>query len=112
LTRKRSGFAGTFENSRWTKADLPEVTKQIREQVKADFQLVPPGYTSRPWQIDLGFAKNFLRDEPLQLRVKFNSAHKSASGTFLALWQVGDAEFKTKLWQSEPMSLAPDTLSR
>jgi hypothetical protein len=87
--------------------NLPEVRKQIREQVKADFQLVPPGY-SREWQIDLGFAKNFLRDQPLQLRVKFNSANKSSSGTFVGEWQVGVPE-TTNYWQSEPMSLAPDT---
>jgi hypothetical protein len=90
------------------KADLTEVRKQIREQVKADFQLVPPGYT-RQWQIDLGFAKNYLRDKPLQLRVKFNSAQKSSSGTFVALWQVGNPE-GTNFWRSEPMSLAPDTV--
>ena len=87
------------------KADVPEVRRQIREQVKADFQLVPPGY-SRQWQIDLGFAKNFLRGKPLQLRVKFNAARRSASGTFVALWQVGVPR-KTRLWRSEPMSLAP-----
>jgi hypothetical protein len=85
-----------------------EVRTQIRELVKADFQLVPPGY-SRQWRIDLGFAKNFLHVRPLQLRVKFNSAQKSPSGTFLALWQVGVPE-KTKFWRTEvPMSLAPDT---
>jgi hypothetical protein len=89
------------------KVDLPEVRKQIRERVKADFQLVPPSY-QRVWQIDLGFAKNHLAGKPLQLRVKFNSAQKSASGTFVAMWQVGVPE-KTKFWQSEPMSLAPDT---
>ena len=54
------------------KADWPEVRRQIREQIKAEYQLVPPGY-SRVWRIDLGSAKNFLRDQPLQLRVKFNS---------------------------------------
>ena len=89
------------------KADLPEVRKQIRERVKADFQLVPPSY-QRVWQIDLGFAKNYLAGKPLQLRVKFNTAQKNASGTFLAMWQVGVPE-KTKFWQSEPMSLSPDT---
>jgi hypothetical protein len=88
-------------------ANIAEVRRQIREQVKADFQLVPPGYT-RDWQIDLGFAKHFLRDKPLQLRVKFNSANGSASGTFTAAWQVGDPNSQ-KVWQSEPMSLAPDT---
>jgi hypothetical protein len=91
-------------------ADLPKVQKDIREQVKAELEVVPPGYTSRPWQIDLGLAKHFLRDKPLQLRVKFNSAQKSPSGTFLALWQVG-VPGTTNYWQTEtPMSLAPDTV--
>jgi hypothetical protein len=87
--------------------DVPEVRKQIRELVRADFQLVPPDYR-REWRIDLGFAKNSLHDKPLQLRVKFNSAQKSPSGTFIALWQVGVPE-TTRLWRSDPMSLAPDT---
>jgi hypothetical protein len=89
-------------------ADLPEVRREIQEQVKADFQLVPPGY-DRPWQIDLGSAKDYLRDKPLQLRVKFNSANHSASGTFILDWQVGDASSTNNYWQSAPMSLAPDT---
>ncbi|HZF01704.1 MAG TPA: ABC transporter permease [Methylomirabilota bacterium] len=88
-------------------ANMAEVRRQIREQVKADFQLVAPGYP-HGWQIDLGFAKNYLRDKPLQLRVKFNAANKSSSGTFVAQWQVGDPNSQ-KIWQSDPMSLAPDT---
>jgi len=98
---------GRLKNNPVDKVDLPEVRKQIREQIKADFQLVPPGYT-RQWQIDLGFAKNFLHDKPLQLRVKFNSAQASASGTFAALWQAGVPE-TARFWRSEPMSLAPNT---
>ncbi len=89
------------------KVDRLEVKRQIREQVKAARQIVPPSY-QRTWEIDLGFAKNYLKGKPLQLRVKFNSAQKSASGTFVALWQIGVPE-KTKFWRSEPMSLAPDT---
>ena len=88
-------------------ADLPEVRRQIQEQVKASLQIVPPSY-QRTWKIDLGFAKNYLAGKPLQLRVKFNTAQQSASGTFIALWQVGEPQ-KTKLWRSEPMSLAPST---
>ncbi|HTX21055.1 MAG TPA: ABC transporter permease [Candidatus Aquilonibacter sp.] len=88
-------------------ADKEQVMNQIREQVKAPYQLVPPGYT-REWQINLGLAKNFLRDKPLQLRVKFNSASKSPSGTFVALWQIGDPD-STNYVQLAPMSLAPDT---
>jgi hypothetical protein len=90
-----------------TAAERAEVRRQIHEQVKANFQVVPPGY-ARTWKIDLGLKKNSLRDQPLQLRVKFNAADKSASGTFDGLFQVGVPK-KTQLWQSEPMSLAPDT---
>jgi len=98
---------GRLKSNPVEKVDVPEVRRQIRELVRSDFQLVPPGY-SRQWQINLGFAKNFLKDKPLQLRVKFNSAQKNASGTFIALWQVGVPE-TARLWRSEPMSLAPDT---
>jgi hypothetical protein len=96
-----------LKNTRVDRADLTEVRKQIREQVKADYQLVPPGYTKR-WLINLGLAKNYLRDRPLQLRIKFNSADKSPSGTFGGLWAVGVPQ-KTALWRSDVMSLAPDT---
>ena len=90
------------------KADLPEVRKQLREQVKAALQIVPPGY-ERSWKIKLGPARDRLAGKPLQLRVKFNSAQKSESGTFGALWIAGDPP-KTKYWRTErPMSLAPDT---
>jgi len=91
-----------------TTADLPEVRKQIREQVKADFQLVPPGY-SREWRINLGLAKDFLRDKPLQLRIKFNSADNNPSGTFVGLWQIGEPA-STNYVQLLPMSLSPDTI--
>ncbi len=89
------------------KVDVPEVKRQIREQVKAALQVVPPSY-AKTWEINLGFAKNYLAGKPLQLRVKFNSAQKSASGTFDAYWQVGVPQ-KTKLWRSDVMSLSPDT---
>jgi len=88
--------------------DLAVVRKQIHDQTMAQYSVVPPAY-SRGWRIDLGFARNFLRGKPLQLRVKFNTAERSASGTFLALWQVGVPN-ETQLWQTQqPMSLAPDT---
>jgi ABC-type transport system involved in multi-copper enzyme maturation permease subunit len=86
------------------KADLAEVQRQIVEQVKAEYELVPPGYT-RIWEINFG-AKP-VRDQPLQLRVKFNTADQRTSGTFLGLWQVGVPE-KTKLWHGQ-QSLAPNT---
>jgi hypothetical protein len=89
-----------------TPVDKKLLRQQIKEQVKAEWQVVRPG-TFRPWEIDLGQSRNSLRDKPLYLRVKFNAAEKSPSGTFLAVWQVGSPERK-RMW-SEEMSLAPDT---
>ncbi|HVU99839.1 MAG TPA: ABC transporter permease, partial [Verrucomicrobiae bacterium] len=69
-------------------ADIAEVRKQIHEQIKAGYQVIPPGYT-RTWEINLGAAKDSLRNRPLQLRIKFNSADRSESGTFYGVWRVG-----------------------
>jgi ABC-type transport system involved in multi-copper enzyme maturation permease subunit len=88
-------------------ADVDEVRRQIREQIKAEYEQVPPGYT-RTWQLKLGSAKDKLRDRPMQMRVKFMSADRSPSGTFGAMWQFGVPR-KTALAQSQPMSLAPET---
>jgi hypothetical protein len=97
-----------LEKSKVSAADLPLLRQQIKEGLKAEAQIVPPGY-GRPWLIDLGFAKNYLKGQPLFLRIKFNAADKSPSGTFLGWWQVGVPR-KTQFWQTyEPMSLAPDT---
>jgi len=96
-----------LKQTRVANADLPEVREQLREQVMAVYQLVPPNY-SREWQINLGFARNFLRGQPLQLRVKFNTAQGSLSGTFVGLWQVG-VPGTANVWRSEPMSLSANT---
>jgi hypothetical protein len=89
------------------KVDLAEVRRQIQEQIKAQIQVVQPG-TYRTWEIDLGLARYSLKGQPLFLRVKFNAAEKSPTGTFTGLWRVGVPQ-KTGLWTSEPMRLAPDT---
>jgi hypothetical protein len=88
-------------------SDIPEVRKQILEQIKADHQVVPP-QTYKSFFINLGMAKNSLRGQPLYLRIKFNSADKSPSGTFDGMWQFGVPR-KTRVARSVPMSLAPDT---
>jgi len=85
--------------------DKAEFIRQIREGVKADYQLVPPSY-QRVWKIDLGFAKNSLTDKPLQLRIKFNVAQKSASGTYNGILQVG---VPPKLARQEATTMAADT---
>ena len=88
-------------------SDVPEVRKQIRERIKSEVQTVLPGWP-HSWAIDLGFAKNYLHDKPLYLRVKFNAAEKSPSGTFTTWWFVGSPEAQTAGWRDE-MSLSPDT---
>ena len=89
-------------------ADRAEVEKQIREGVKADFQLVPPGY-SRVWQIDLSDVKDSVAGKTLQIRIKFNAANKSPNGTYDLVWAAGDPE-KTKPYAVPAMSLASDTV--
>jgi hypothetical protein len=95
-----------LKHSPVTQADLPEVQKDIEEQVKAEYQVVPAGYI-KTWEIKLASGKS-LEGEPLQLRIKFNAAQKTASGTLNGFWQVG-VPGKTQFWRSEAMSLAPDT---
>lgn len=87
--------------------DLPEVEKQIREQIRAVYQIVPPE-TYRVWHVDLSSQKESLRGRPLQLRVKFNTASGSTSGQFTGVWQVGDPQ-KMHPWQSAQISLSPDS---
>jgi hypothetical protein len=77
------------------------------ERIKAEYQVVLPGYM-HVWEVDLSAAKKLARGQPLYLRVKFNASDKSTSGTFDGRWRVGVPR-KTLLWQSEAMSLAPDT---
>jgi hypothetical protein len=87
--------------------DLPLLQKQTREQVKAEFQNVGSG-EYKVWQVNLGLAKNFLRDQPLHLRIKFNAAEKSPTGAFVGLWQLGVPD-TAQVWRREDRSLAPET---
>lgn len=88
-------------------ADLNEVRNEIRSQVQADFQLVPPGYV-RQWNIDLSSVKDYIRNKPLQLRIKFESADHNPNGTYVGLWEIGNPD-STNYVALQPMSLAPDT---
>jgi len=96
-----------LEKSGGMKVDIAEARRQIREQVKAELQVVPPGF-AHIWEIDLGSARSYLHGRPIYLRLKFNAADKSASGTFDGVLGVGVPR-KTAVYQSELMKLAPDT---
>jgi ABC-type transport system involved in multi-copper enzyme maturation permease subunit len=68
--------------------DRQELARIVREQVKAELQVVPPGY-ARAWAVDLGHVAARLKDQPLYIRVKFFVNEKSQSGTYTGVWDVG-----------------------
>ena len=82
------------------------VVRQIHEEVKAAHQLVPPGYP-HAWRIDLGRLKDFLRDKPLQLRIKFQTSNPYQKIDYATMWQIGDPQ--GNYWRTNLTSLAQDT---
>lgn len=104
-------FAERTKVSPVAPADVPAARQQVREQVRQQLQLVPPGFT-RVWVIDFGWRKDQLRDQPLMLRVKFATGkpHLStiqAPPTFQTLWQIG-VPGRTRVARQEA-SLASET---
>ena len=73
-------------------ANLAEVRKSMRDQVKAMNEVIRPGYLRR-WKIDLGQAGKTLREKPLFLRVKFASSQYSTKPiTYATFWEIGPPE--------------------
>ena len=60
----------------------------LREQLKAQFQIVPPGY-AKFMSVDLGYKQYTLKNQPLFLRVKFHAAQTNAGGSYLGKWYIG-----------------------
>ena len=88
-----------------------EVRKDISGRLRGALQVVPAG-SARQWQINLGHPRSFFRDQPMQLRVKFNTADRNPNATFDGLWQVGEAGSTNNFWpQDGPLALnmSPDT---
>jgi hypothetical protein len=88
-------------------ADLDYVRRQILEQLRAQDQVVPPGYR-RPWELEAGFTGQLPRDRPLFLRFRFNTAEIDAGGTYMGALVVGDFE-SPQAYRTAEMSLAADT---
>ncbi len=86
--------------------DRDFVRKQIREQEKSELQIVPPGQ-GRRWVISTGLIRETLRDQPIQLRVKFFPAQKNDSGTYVGAWEIGPPNGRR--YRLEQPSLAPET---
>ena len=70
-------------------ANAELVKNQLRERLKAE--VIRPGFMRR-WKIDLGVRKNFLRDEPLFVRLKFYAASTNDLGTFRTIVEAGPPE--------------------
>ncbi|MDB6029531.1 MAG: hypothetical protein JWM68_5754 [Verrucomicrobiales bacterium] len=79
------------EESRATTLNIPVLRKKIEEEIKAGQQVIGPNYARR-WVIDLGLKKNSLRDQPLYLRIKFQSPESKPMGdapTYRTVWIIG-----------------------
>jgi hypothetical protein len=86
--------------------DVEEMRRQIREQVKATLQVIPPGY-EKVWKIDLSQVQDSLQNQPLRLRIKFNTPIVGATTTFKVAWMIGQDEKPG--WTSDLMDLSADT---
>jgi hypothetical protein len=89
-------------------SEQPILRRDLRERVKAMYQVVPPGYP-RDWAVDLGLRKDLLRDQPLFLRVKFYAAQTNAAGSYFGTWQIGSPETGRVAYKN--MNVAADSFS-
>lgn len=103
-------FRERLKNAPAPITDQQFLRNQIREQAKAEFQIVQPGFLRR-WDVDLGVNRHQLRDKPLFLRVKFSTSDEmdtiSAPKTYPTLWQVGVPD-TARIWRAS-MTLAANT---
>jgi hypothetical protein len=86
--------------------DRSFVRQQIREQVRAQFQIVRPGMARR-WELDFGMKSAQLKETPLSVRAKFVAAQDSPSGTYYGVWEIGPPQGRR--YRTDAMSLAADT---
>ena len=77
-----------IKNPQLASMPRPELTRIVREQVRAELQVIPSGWSSG-WRLDLSGVRDAVRDQPLFLRVKFFASQKSPSGTYAGLWEIG-----------------------
>ena len=90
----------------YTEFQLAEIRQQIAGQLMAEYTEVPPGYMKR-WGIDLHTLRDHLRDQPLQLRVKFHAANPNPDAQYTMRWIVGPTNSNTQLMIME--KLPPDS---
>jgi hypothetical protein len=83
------------------------VESQVRERVKAAFQIVHAGMARR-WVLEFGRQRAAtIGDKPLTIRARFVAAQPTRSGTYLGVWEIGPPEGRR--YRPEAMSLAAET---
>lgn len=85
-------------------ADLATVRKDVKEMLKAQFQVVPPRM-GRTWVIDTGLAHRQLLNTPIYLRIKFRSAQYSLKPeTYGTVWEIGPPKSEKRIRLSRPLT--------
>jgi ABC-type transport system involved in multi-copper enzyme maturation permease subunit len=82
--------------------DLAEIRRQITARVETNYTDLSPRM-SRLWGIDLYNVKDRLRDQPMQLRVKFHAASSDADAQFTTLWRIGPTNSTRQVELTETM---------
>jgi hypothetical protein len=98
LQQRLKGTEGTI--------NVNQVRKDLREQLKAGDQVVPPN-SYRRWKIELGLRRYTLKDAAFHVRVKFFAAQTNATGLYRGEWAIGPPD--TPLRRSTEQSLAANT---
>jgi ABC-type transport system involved in multi-copper enzyme maturation permease subunit len=105
--RVESRLQERLKDSKVAAMDRDFLRKQIREDEKAQWQIVPPGQ-GKGWVIKTGLLKDQLRDQPLQLRTKFFTGQYNGSGTtYFGVWEIGPPNGRR--YHMEQPSLAAET---
>src|SRR5436190_6565237 len=80
-------FRERTKDAQVNEARAEVVKQQIREALKND--VVAPNYMRR-FKVDLGLRRNFLKDQPLFLRMKFHAASTNELGTYYLHLDAGE----------------------
>jgi hypothetical protein len=89
-------------NPTLTPYQIAEVRQQIAGRLMADWTEVSPNEI-RTWGVDLHTLGDWMRSQPLQLRIKFHAASPNPDAEYLTLWRIGPtnsaqpAEIREKL---------------
>jgi hypothetical protein len=96
-----------FKNfSSMSENDQYEIRQQVTEGLKAAYTEVGSGYRRR-WGVDLHTLQDRLRDQPLELRIKFHTADPNPDAQYSTVWIVGPTNSSAQV--VIPEKLPPDS---